>query len=78
MPNVGRKQLLQSIRREKDPVTRDRLRAYLHRKDECSIRRICKIMIRPYSTMRDWLWRMHEGGFCCRHDRGMRDALCRV
>ena len=69
LPNVGRKQLLRSIREEKDPVARDRLVACLHGKDGCSIRDICKIMVRPYSTMRDWLWRMHEGGFRRRHDR---------
>ena len=57
LPNVSRKQLLRSIRKEKDPVARDRLLACLHRKDGCSIRDICKIMVRPYSTMRDWLWR---------------------
>ena len=52
MPNVSRKQLLRSIRGEKDPVARDRMLACLHRKDGCSIRRICKIMVRPYSTVR--------------------------
>ena len=69
MPNVSRKRLLQSIRKEKNTVAGERLRACLHRKDGCSIRRICKIMVRPYSTMRDWLWRMQEGGIRCRHDK---------
>ena len=69
MPNVRRKQLLQSIRREKDPVAGDRLLACRHRKDGLGIRGICKSMVRPYSTIRDWLWRMHEGGFRRRHDR---------
>ena len=50
MPNVSRKRLLQSIRKEKNTVAGDRLRACLHRKDGCSIRRICKIMVRPYTA----------------------------
>ena len=61
LPNVGRKRLLRSIREEKDPTARDRMVACLHRKDGCSIRDICKIMVRPYSPMRDWLWRMQDG-----------------
>ena len=77
MPNMSRKRLLRSIRKEKDPVARERLRACLHRKDGCSIRCICKIMVRPYSTMRDWLWRMQGGGIRCRHDRrrGRRECI---
>ena len=51
MPNVSRKRLLQSIRKEKDPVARERLLACRYRKKGYSIRRICKIMVRPYSTM---------------------------
>ena len=69
MPNVDKKRLLRSIREEKDPVARDRMLACIHRKDGCSIRDICKIMVRPYSTMRDWLWRMQDGGIRCRHDK---------
>ena len=78
MPNVSRKQLLRSIRGEKDPVARDRMLACLHRKDGCSIRRICKIMVRPYSTMRDWLWRMQEGGIRCRHDKERGRRKCKI
>ena len=74
MPNVSRKQLLRSIRGEKDPAARDRMLACLHRKDGCSIRRICKIMVRPYSTVRDWLWRIQDGGFRSRHDRSAGQA----
>ena len=78
MPNVSRKQLLRSIRGEKDPVARDRLLACLHRKDGCSIRRICKIMVRPYSTVRDWLWRIQDGGFRRRHDRRRGRRECKI
>ena len=45
LPNVSRNQLLQLIRGEKDPVARDRLLAYLHRKKGFSIRCIYKIMV---------------------------------
>ena len=78
MPNMSRKRLLRSIREEKDPVARERLRACLHRKDGCSIRHICKIMVRPYSTMRDWLWRMQEGGIRCRHDKERGRRGCKI
>ena len=78
MPNVSRKRLLQSIRKEKNTVAGDRLRACLHRKEGWSIRRICKIMVRPYSTMRDWLWRMQEGGIRCRHDKERGRRECKI
>ncbi len=78
MPNVSRKRLLQSIRKEKNTVAGDRLRACLHRKEGWSIRRICKIMVRPYSTMRDWLWRMQEGGIRCRHDKERGRRGCKI
>ena len=78
LPSVSRKQLLRSIHKEKDPVARDRLLACLHRKDGCSIRDICKIMVRPYSTMRDWLWRMQDGGFRRRHDRRRGGRKCKI
>ena len=78
MPNVSRKRLLQSIRKEKNTVAGDRLRACLHRKEGWSIRRICKIMVRPYSTMRDWLWRMQEGGIRCRHDKERGRRKCKI
>ena len=78
MSNVSRNQLLQSIRGEKDPVARDRLLACRYRKEGCSIRDICKIMVRPYSTMRDWLWRMHEGGFRRRHDGRRGRRKCKI
>ena len=78
MPNVSRKRLLQSIRKEKNTVARDRMLACLHRKEGWSIRRICKIMVRPYSTMRDWLWRMQEGGIRCRHDKERGRRKCKI
>ena len=76
MPNVSRRRLLRSIRREKNTVARDRLLACRYRKEGWSIRRICKIMVRPYSTIRDWLWRMQEGSIRCRYDkeRGRREC----
>ena len=78
MPNVGRKRLLQSIRVEKDPVARDRLLACYYRKEGWSIRHICEIMIRSYSTIRDWLWRMQDGGLRCRHDKERGRRKCKI
>ena len=78
LPSVSRKQLVRSIREEKDPVARDRMLACLHRKDGCSIRSICKIMVRPYSTIRDWLWRMQDGGIRCRHDKERGRRGCKI
>ena len=78
MPNVSRKRLLQSIRKEKNTVARDRMLACLHRKEGWSIRRICKIMVRPYSTMRDWLWRMQDGGIRYRHDKERGRRGCKI
>ena len=54
MPNVSKKRLLVSIRKEKDPVARERLLACRYRKKGWSIRHICKIMVRPYSTVREY------------------------
>ena len=35
-------------------------------------------MVRPYSTMRDWLWRMQEGGIRCRHDKERGRRKCKI
>ena len=61
MPNMSRKRLLRSIRKEKNTVAGERLRACLHRKDGCSIRRILQnhgpALLPPCET---GLWRMQE------------------
>ena len=41
---------------------RDILRACYERKISASIRRIRDLLMRPYSTVREWLWRVHERG----------------
>ena len=69
MPNVSRKRLLRSIRKEKDPVARERLRACLYRKEGWSIRKTTRGMGLAYSTVRDRLVRMHAGGLNRRFER---------
>ena len=78
MPRVGMGWLLRSIRRERNPAARDRLLACRHRKRGRSIRRICRMMVRPYSTVRDWLWRMQERGLRGRYDRKRGRRKCRM
>ena len=41
---------------------RDILRACYERKINASIRKIRDLLMRPYSTVREWLWRVHERG----------------
>ena len=78
MPRVGMGRLLRSIRREKNPAARDRLLACRYRKQGRSIRWICRMMVRPYSTVRDWLWRMQERGLRGRYDRRWGRRKCRM
>ncbi len=78
MPNVCRKRLLRSIRGGKDPVARDKLLTCLHRKDRCSIRNICKIMVWPHSMIQDWLLRMQDGGLHSRHDKKRGRRKCKI
>ena len=57
---------------------RDILRACYERKINASIRRIRDLLMRPYSTMREWLWRVHERGLDNISDRkplGARSVL---
>ena len=42
--------------------TRDIMMACYERKMNSSIRRIRDLLMRPYSTVREWLWRAHERG----------------
>ena len=56
MPNVSRKRLLQSIRKEKNTVARDRMLACLHRKEGWSIRRICTNHGPALLHHARWLW----------------------
>ena len=34
----------------------------LRKKDDVSIRRIRDLLMRPYFTVREWLWRVHKRG----------------
>ena len=48
---------------------RDILRACYERKINASIRRIRDLLMRPYFTVREWLWRVHERGLDSISDR---------
>ncbi len=78
MPNVGMMRLLRSIRKARNSVARDRLLACCYLEEGWGIRRICKMMARPYSTVRDWLWRMRERGFRGRHDKKRGRRKCKI
>ena len=57
---------------------RDILRACYERKINASIRRIRDLLMRLYSTVREWFWRVHERGLDNISDRkspGARDIL---
>ena len=72
------KRLLRSICRERNSVARDRLLACCYGKEGWGIRRICEMMVRPYSTVRDWLWRMQGRGFRGRHDKKRGRRKCKM
>ena len=55
---------------------RDILRACYERKINASIRRIRDLLMRPYSTVREWLWRVHERGLDNVSDRKPSGARC--
>ena len=78
MPNVSMKKLTRANAKEKNPLAKLRLLACLLRKKGHSIRRICKEMVMPYSTVRDWLVRMQERGMGARFNRRHRDRKCKL
>ena len=62
LPDTDAQILLEMIAACPSGKARDILRACYERKINASIRRIRDLLMRPYSTVREWLWRMHERG----------------
>ena len=62
LPDTNTQILLKMIAACPPGKVRDILRACYERKINASIRRIRDPLMRPYSTVREWLWRVHERG----------------
>ena len=62
MPRMGMKKLERLIRATKESVERARLQAAWMRKMGMSIREIAGRLFKSYSTVRDWLVKLHRRG----------------
>ena len=62
MPLMGMKKLERPIRATKESVERARLQAAWMRKTGMSIREIAGRLFKSYSTVRDWLVKLHRRG----------------
>ena len=60
MPNVSTRKLTGAIESERNPTAKFRLLTCRFRKNGYSIRKICRELGMPYSTVRDWLVRMSK------------------
>ena len=69
MPNVSTRKLIKAIEGERNPTAKFRLLACRFRKNGYSIRKICRELGMPYSTVRDWLVRMSKRGLKGRFNR---------
>ena len=69
MPGVSEKRLTRAARREKNPRAKLRLIACWDRKRDHKIRGIARDLEMAYSTVRDWLVRMHGQGLKGRFNR---------
>ncbi len=69
MPNVSTRKLTGAIEGEKDPTAKFGLLACRFRKNGYTIRKICRELGMPYSTVRDWLVRMSKRGLKGRFSR---------
>ena len=78
LPDTGRTYLLKCHKSEKDPKIRDRLMAYVLRKDGTSIHGIARSINRPYTTVRDWLVRAVQLGVTGRYDVMQEGRPCRL
>ncbi len=72
MPNVSEKKLVRMCAKEKNVLAKLRMLACIMRKQSHSIREICRKLVMPYSTVRDWLVRMQERGLRARFNRMRR------
>ena len=69
MPNVSEKKLVRMCAKEKNVLAKLRMLACILRKRGRSIREICRKLVMPYSTVRDWLVRMQDWGLKARFNR---------
>ena len=74
LPDTDTPALLKMIAACPSGKARDILRACYKRKINASIRRIRDLLMRPYFTVREWLWRVHERGLDNISDRKPPDA----
>ena len=69
MPQMRLKRIEKMIGREREGTERSRLQAAGMRKEGTGIMGIAGVLRRPYSTVRDWLVRLHRRGPRGRFDR---------
>ncbi len=72
LPNTGVADLKRAYKKETDPRRRDRLLAYVQRKDGVPLDRIGRMLGRPKSTISAWLNRAQEEGMRARFERSGR------
>ena len=74
MLNVNTRKLAGAIEGEKDPTAKFRLLACRFRKNGYGIRKICRGLGMPYSTVHDWLVRTSKHGLKGRLNRRRMEA----
>ncbi len=72
LPNTGVADLKRAYKKETDPRRRDRLLAYMQRKDGVPLDRIGRMLGRPKSTISAWLNRAQDEGMRARFERSGR------
>ena len=78
LPCTSKTRLQRCHRKEADPKARDRLLAFIMRKDSLPTRRIATRLNRPYSTVRLWLLRAAQMGVLGRYDERRAGKPCRL
>ena len=69
LPNTSRSYLHKAYKKETDKRKRDRLLAYMQRKDDLGVEQIAKNLDRAHSTISKWLIRAQDEGIRARHER---------
>ena len=78
LQGTRRAYLLKCHKSEKDPKVRDRLMAYVMRRDGVSVHGIARAINRPYATVHDWLVRAVQLGVSGRYDEKRIGSKCRL
>ena len=78
LPNVSRKRLLQSIRKEKNTVAGESAAGVPAQERRMQHQGHLQNHGPPYSTMRDWLWRHAGWRIRCRHDKERGRRGCKI